>query len=113
MLVSSPDTVPAQCSSILGAVQATKPRRRGANAVHSEGNQVGQATWSDHHGNGQSMTTPSTMLITELDSGALVLQGRPDGPRAYLSPADAAPLKRELAAAFERTELNTVGDNQG
>lgn len=50
-------------------------------------------------------TVPPTVLVTELDNGAMILHGRPDGPRVYLSPADAIPLRRELAAAFERTEL--------
>lgn len=46
-----------------------------------------------------------TVLVTELDNGALILQGRPDGPRVYLSRVDAVPFRRELAAAFGRTEL--------
>lgn len=49
-------------------------------------------------------TMPPTILVTQLDTGALVIQGRPDGPHAYLHPDDAVPLKRELAAAFEYTE---------
>jgi hypothetical protein len=50
------------------------------------------------------------VLMTELDSGALILQGRPDGPRVRLSQADAVPLRRELTAAFRRTELELCGD---
>ncbi|MGH3765088.1 MAG: hypothetical protein ACRDS0_16090 [Pseudonocardiaceae bacterium] len=46
---------------------------------------------------------PSTMLVTELDNGALIIQGRPEGPRVYLSRVDAVPLRRELAAALEGT----------
>lgn len=56
---------------------------------------------------------PPTVLLTQLDSGALVIQGRPDGPRVRLSPADSLPLKQELAVAFERIELLVAGDNQG
>jgi hypothetical protein len=56
---------------------------------------------------------PLTVLITELDSGTLILQGRPDGPRVRLSPSDGVPLKRALAAAFGRTELIAAGDDQG
>ncbi|MGH3548575.1 MAG: hypothetical protein ACRDQU_10800 [Pseudonocardiaceae bacterium] len=47
---------------------------------------------------------PPTVLVTEMDNGAVILQGRPDGPRVYLSRAEAVPLKRELAAAFGSTE---------
>jgi hypothetical protein len=57
-----------------------------------------------------STTVPPTVLMTELDSGALILQGRPDGPRVRLSQADAVPLRRELTAAFRRTELELCGD---
>jgi hypothetical protein len=70
------------------------------------------------HSNGQgeqqaALTLPPTLLFTELDNGALVVQGRPDGPRVWLSPADAVPLKRELAAALGRTKLTAIGDDQG
>ncbi len=47
---------------------------------------------------------PPTVLVTEMDNGALILQGRPDGPRVHLSRADALPLRRELAAALGSTE---------
>jgi hypothetical protein len=60
-----------------------------------------------------SATTPPTVLITELDNGTLILQGRPDGPRVWLNPDEAVPLKRELAAAFGRNELAVAGDDQG
>ena len=53
---------------------------------------------------------PPTVLLTELDNGTLVLQGRPDGPRVRLSSADAVPLKRELAAALERTTADDQGE---
>lgn len=56
---------------------------------------------------------PPTVLVTQLDNGVLVLQGRPDGPRVRLTPADALPLRRELAVAFERMELAAAGDDQG
>jgi hypothetical protein len=38
------------------------------------------------------MAVPPTVLVTELDNGTLILQGRPDGPRVWLEPDDAAPL---------------------
>ena len=46
-------------------------------------------------------TMPATVLVTELDDGTFVLQGRPDGPRVWLDPPEAGPLKRELLAAFD------------
>jgi hypothetical protein len=59
------------------------------------------------------MLMPPTVLVTELDNGALIVQGRPDGPRVWLEPDEAAPLKRELAAAFDRFELAAAGSDQG
>jgi hypothetical protein len=53
---------------------------------------------------------PFTVLVTELDNGALILQGRSDGPRVYLGQADALPLRRELAAAYGRTECPLPDD---
>lgn len=76
---------------------------------------AGRDTEDRHHGNGQAeqldgtdydTTTPPTVL----DNGTLVLQGRPNGLRVYLSPSDTAPLKRELAAVFLPTELRLCGD---
>jgi hypothetical protein len=80
--------------------------------VH-ESNHVGRDTDVQGYGNGQAdqlqrgvgrsvrpcTTMPPTVLMTELDNGTLILQGRPDGPRVSLSPADAVPLRRELAIA--------------
>jgi hypothetical protein len=51
------------------------------------------------------------VLVTELDTGELVIQGRPDGPRVRLSPDDALPLRWELAAAFERAEQIVPSDD--
>jgi hypothetical protein len=83
-----------------------------------------RGTDDEGHGDGQDQlgirrgvrpgtAMPPTVLLTELDNGTLVLQGRPDGPRGYLTPADALPLKRELAGAFERIELTAAADDQG
>jgi hypothetical protein len=52
------------------------------------------------------------VLVTELNNGTLILQGRPDGPRVSLNPDEAAPLKRELAAAVDRFELAASCDDQ-
>jgi hypothetical protein len=59
------------------------------------------------------MAVQPTVLVTELDNGTPILQGRPDGPRVWLEPDDAAPLKRELVAAFDRFELAAAGNDQG
>lgn len=60
----------------------------------------------------RKVSMPSTVLITALDNGTLILQGRPDGPRVYLSQADAVSLRRELAQAFGSAEVirSTAGD---
>lgn len=94
--------------------------------MQHESNHASRGTEQDH-GNGQAdlqqaapkdgirpgMTVPPTVLVTALDNGTLILQGRPDGPRVWLHPDDAVPLKRELAAAFGRTRLAAIGDDQG
>lgn len=58
------------------------------------------------------VSVPPTILVTELDNGALVLQGRPDGPRVRLSSADAIPLRRELAAAFVLGDVRCAVDQE-
>ena len=55
---------------------------------------------------------PPTVLVTEMDTGALVVQGRPDGPRVYLTPVEAVALRRELATAFRNAERE-LRDGQG
>ena len=86
-----------------------------------EGNRAGPDTNGRVHGDGvdkaqcrvvPGTAMPPTVLVTELDTGALVIQGRPDGPRAYLHPDDAVRLKQELAAAFECAE-QVVQNNDG
>jgi hypothetical protein len=56
---------------------------------------------------------PPTVLVTGLDSGVLILQGRPDGPCVSLRPGEAIPLRRELAAAFVNTEPTPQGIQDG
>ncbi len=55
---------------------------------------------------------PPTLLVTELHNGALIIQGRPGGPRVYLSRVDSMPLRRELAAAFGSAQ-RALPDDQG
>lgn len=95
--------------------------------MHHEGNHAGQDTvdgWhgDDHHhdrqhrGNGSTIRTstavPPTVLVTETDTGALIVQGRPDGPRVYLSPGEALALRRELTTVFESAPQGP-GDGRG
>jgi hypothetical protein len=69
--------------------------REGVTLVHHEGNHAGQDTGDDchgnghdhewqHHGNGSIIRTgaivPPTVLVTEIDTGGLIVQGRPDAP---------------------------------
>lgn len=58
------------------------------------------------------VSMPPTVLSTELANGTLIIQGRPDGPRVHLSPDDAIPLRRELAAAFARDDIRCAGDQE-
>jgi hypothetical protein len=51
------------------------------------------------------MAVPPTVLVTELENGTLILQGRPDGPRLSLKPDEAVPLRRALARAFGGSDL--------
>ena len=73
--------------------------------VDHEVNRAGQDTGDRCHGDrheGQHHgsdtigpgVVPPTVLVTETDTGALIVQGRPDGPRVYLSPGEAVPLRR-------------------
>jgi hypothetical protein len=79
-----------------------------------EANRAGQDADGQVLGDGirPSTALPPTLLVTELDTGELVVQGRPAGPRVRLSPDDALPLRWELAAAFERAE-QVVPSNDG
>ena len=83
-----------------------------------------RGTDDERHGDGQDQlgirrgvrpgtAMPPTVLLTELDNGTLVLQGRPDGPRGYLTPGDALPLMRALTVALQRMELTATADDQG
>lgn len=55
---------------------------------------------------------PSTVLVSDMGDGSLLLEGWRDGPSAYLSPAGAAPLRRLLAAAFGSSDL-APSDSRG
>lgn len=94
--------------------------------MHHEGNRAGQDTEGLRHGDGtdpdrdqlgvggdirSGTAVPPTVLVTEMDNGALILQGRPDGPRVYLTPDQAVGLRRELATAFRSSELG-LGDGR-
>jgi hypothetical protein len=53
------------------------------------------------------------LFLADMWAGGLVLHGWRDGPTAYLSPSDAIPLWRELAAAFHSTEAGASRGEQG
>ena len=104
-------------SPVLGAVQERNGHRTGVSqrVEHDNSPTTDHDTTHQGHGNDQAgqqhdAQRGTTVLVTELDDGALVVQGRPDGPRAYLNSADAAPLKRELAATFQPTKLRLCTD---
>jgi hypothetical protein len=69
-------------------------------------------TDTDASGFRPGVPIPPTVLVTEMDNGTLVLQGRPDGPRVHLSPKDAVPLRRELAAAFVLGDVGCAVDQE-
>lgn len=94
----------------------------GLEHVEREGN---QSTDDPRHGDGQDQqqhgsrrsirpgtAVPPTVLVADMGDRWLFLQGWQDGPTAYLSPADAVPLRREPAGAFGSTDL-TPSDSQG
>lgn len=41
------------------------------------------------------------VLVTELESGTVLVQGYPSGPTTYIRGTDAEPLRWALAAVFE------------
>lgn len=43
---------------------------------------------------------PSTVLVTELDTGAFIVQDPGTSASAYISPADSVPLRAALDTAF-------------
>lgn len=95
--------------------------------MHHEGNCAGQEPEDKRHGDGtdhnhdqlgvggttgSGMAVPPTVLVTEVDNGALIVQGRPDGPRMHLTPGQAVALRGELATAFGCAGRG-LGDSQG
>jgi hypothetical protein len=54
---------------------------------------------------------PRSVLVSDMGEG-LLLEAWREGPSAYLSPVDAVPLRRALAAAFGSPDLTPSG-NQG
>jgi hypothetical protein len=100
----------------LGAVN-DDAAQTGIQGMQHQGNQAAQDTddvpHGENHDRGQhavghsirpATAVPLTVLVAEMLNGSLLLTGWRDGPTAYLSPTDAAPLKRELAGAFGSSE---------
>ncbi len=95
--------------------------------MEHENNRASRDTDDKFHGNGladqqqpaikhgiqPSATVPPTVLVTELDNGTLIVQGRPNGPRVWLNPDEAVPLKRELAVVFGRIRFDGASGGQG
>lgn len=92
--------------------------------MQPEDNETGQIPDNFRHGDGNSeqpplgigrsirsgVSMPPTVLVTEMDNGALILQGRPDERRVYLSRADAVALRRELARAFGSADVRCASE---
>lgn len=56
---------------------------------------------------------PSRVLVSDMGDGSLLLESWGEGPSAYLSSADALPLRRHLAVAFaspHRTRSTSQGE---
>lgn len=74
--------------------EGNRPHRDTADEPRDDGREL------QERGIRPGTAVPPTVLVTELDNGTLILQGRPDGPRVSLKPDEAVPLKRTLARAF-------------
>lgn len=85
--------------------------------MEHEGGLAGQGANNQRHSNSQDQqqrgigrslrprtAVPPTALVADMGDGSLFLQGWQDGSSAYLSLADAVPLRRELASAFGSTD---------
>lgn len=98
--------------------------------MHHEDNCAGQDTEDSGHGDGNAhdwqqggggirgnirtgTAVPPTVLVTAMDTGALIVQGRPDGPRVYLTPGEAVALRRELATAFRSAKRGRRDSQSG
>lgn len=98
----------------------------GLEDMEHEGNQPRRGTDDQCPGDGQNhqqlgtrisirpkLSMPPTVLVTELDNGTLILQGRPDGPRTSLKPDEAVPLRLALAMAFDSPDLTpSIGQGE-
>jgi hypothetical protein len=94
--------------------------------VRHEANQSGQGFAWFHRGDdsreqtssgtgrsiGPGTAVPRSVLVSDMGEGSLLFEAWREGPSAYLSPADAVPLRRALAAAFGSPDLTPSG-NQG
>lgn len=83
-------------------------------------NQPGFEWFGRAHGNGERSSgtgcsirpgtaVPRSVLVSGMGDGSLLLEAWRDGPSAYLSPADAMPLRRQLAVAFGSPDLMQSG----
>ncbi|MGH3828099.1 MAG: hypothetical protein ACRDQX_13155 [Pseudonocardiaceae bacterium] len=89
--------------------------------MRNEDGRAGRDTDEQRHGSSQpgrlgigrslrpGTGVPLRALVADMGDGSLLPRGWRNGPSAHLSPADAVPPRRELAAAFGNTELGDQG----
>jgi hypothetical protein len=111
-----PPLPPVRRSPVLGAIHENA-RQTGLEQVQHRDDRADHDANDEHHSDEQNqqlgsridipteMPMPPTVLVTELHNGTLILQGRPDGPRVWLEPDEALPLRRALARAFGSPDL--------
>jgi hypothetical protein len=112
----NPPLPPVRRSPVLGAIHENA-RQTGLEQVQHRDDRADHDANDEHHSDEQNqqlgsridipteMPMPPTVLVTELHNGTLILQGRPDGPRVWLEPDEALPLRRALARAFGSPDL--------
>jgi hypothetical protein len=87
----------------------TRGDRDADDQCHGTG-QGEQPQLSTGHSIQPGTAVPPTVLVANMGTGSLFLQGWQGGPSAYLTSSNAIPLPRELAAAFGSTKLAFRGD---
>lgn len=120
-----PPIAPVRRSPVLGAIQLERLVDGLKSKVQNEGDRADQDADNPRRGDGQdqqphsighsirpSTAVPPTVLVFDMGGGSLFLEGWRDGPSAYLCPADAVPLRRELARSFGSPD-STPSDGQG
>lgn len=96
--------------------------------MHHEDNYAGQDREDSRHGDGNAhdwqqrgnrgtsrtgTAMPPTVLVTAMATGALIVQGRPDGLRVHLTPGETVAVRRELATAFRSAQRGLRDSHSG